>query len=201
MKQQVLCIHGGTTFKTREDYLKYLRSKTIDLEKHVRWSETMENNLKDKFEFIFPKMPLKEDAKYEDWKIIFEKYLEVANKKLILIGNSLGGIFLAKYLSENRIQKEIISLYLVAAPFDDTLDAEDLAGGFELNEDISLIEKTCQKVNLLYSKDDNIVPISHGEKYLKKLSKSKFKTFSDKNGHFLVSDFPEIEKMLLEDIN
>jgi len=43
-------------------------------------------------------MPCIENAKYNEWKIQFEKYLKRTDNDLILIGMSLGGIFLTKYL-------------------------------------------------------------------------------------------------------
>src|SRR3989344_7871429 len=103
---------------------------------------------------------------------------------VILIGISLGGMFLAKYLSENKFPKKLLSVYLVCPPFDNTLSEETLAGGFELKSNISLIEKQAKNLYLMFSKDDNVVPISHAEKYRKKLKHAKIIIYESKNGHF-----------------
>lgn len=201
-KTQILCIHGGTTFKNQEDYLNYLRNRTIYLEEFEKWNKNyLKSKLEDSCFIINPIMPLKENAKYEDWKINFENHFDQLKDNLILIGTSLGGIFLAKYLSENKFPKQINSVYLIAPPYDDTLPGEDLVGGFELGEDLSLIEENCSNLTLMFSKDDLVVPISHADKYKSKLKDAKFEIYESKNGHFLISEFPEIVDMIKSDLD
>ncbi len=144
-------------------------------------------------------MPLQDNAKYRDWRIMFERYVSLLRGDFILIGNSLGGIFLAKYLSENELSRKAFSTYLTCAPFDDTLPGEDLVGGFTLKENLSLIEKNTKNLSLLFSKDDDVVPVSHAEKYRQKLPKARIIIYKSKNGHFNISTFPEIIKMIKSD--
>ncbi len=199
-KTQVMIIHGGMTFKNRKDYLHFLRTRDISLEKKIRWSdEYLTKALGRNFEIIRPRMPLSDNAKYEDWKIHFERYIPFLRDGVILIGNSLGGIFLAKYLSEHTFPKKIASLFLVCPPFDDTLTGEDLCGGFKLKSNLSLIEKNSEYIHLLFSGDDDVVPIAHAEKYKAKLSGAKFHIYKSKNGHFQISTFPEIVTMIRRD--
>ena len=201
IKPQLVFIHGGNTFKSREDFFNELKKLEVSLEKPKKWNEEyFEENLKDDFEIIKLKMPLKENARYIEWKVYFEKYIPFLKDNLILVGNSLGGIFLAKYLSENKFPKKIISTYLISPPYDNSLPVEDLVGGFELKDDLSLIEKNSQKVVLFFSKDDTIVPISHSENYKKHLKNSKFIICENKNGHFFVPEFPEILEMIKDDL-
>lgn len=200
-KTQILYIHGGTTFKNRKDYLHYLKTREISLEKKKKWHRDYINQeLGKKFEIIRPNMPLAENALYEDWKINFERFFPYLKDNVILIGGSLGGIFLAKYLSENKFPKKILSTYLVGAPFDDTCIGEDLVGGFELKKDLSLFEKNSKNITLLFSQDDDSVPVEHGEKYRNKLKNSKIIIYKSKNGHFKISKFPEIVRMIKNDI-
>lgn len=196
-KKQIIFIHGGMTFKNRKDYLEYLKNKEISLEKKKRWyNEYTDKELGGKFEIIKLQMPLAQNANYEDWKIWFERYIPFLKKDLILIGASLGGIFLAKYLSENKFPKKIQSVYMICPPFDNTLSSEDLVGGFKLKSDLSLIEKNCKDVTLLFSKDDEVVPVYHAEKYRSKLKNSKIIIYKSKNGHFKIAKFPELIKMI-----
>ena len=200
-KTQILMIHGGMTFRNRKDYLSYLKNRFIYITKQKRWSGSyMDEKLGNEFSIIRPEMPQKLDAKYEDWKINFERYFTYLNNNLILIGNSLGSIFLAKYLSENKFPKKILSVYLVCPPFDDTCIDEDLVGGFKLKKDLSLMETNCEDITLMFSKDDDCVPVDHAEKYRAKLKKSKIIIYKSKNGHFNVPTFPEIVKMVKEDL-
>ena len=200
-KTQILMIHGGMTFKNRKDYLYFLKNREISIEKKVRWSEDyLDKELGNNFEIIRPRMPLADNAIYEEWKIHFERYFPYLKNNIILIGNSLGGIFLSKYLSENKFPRKIMSTYLICAPFDNTPGGEYLVGGFNLKKDLSLIEKNSKNLYLLFSKDDDIVPVSHAKKYEKKLKNARIIIYKSKNGHFKVSKFPEIVKMIKNDV-
>jgi uncharacterized protein len=201
-KTQIVFIHGGATFENDEDYLDYLKNRPISIEPKIKWSEEyFRDSLGNICNIIKPKMPLKENSRYRDWKIHFERYFDQLNEEIILIGISLGGIFLAKYLSENIFPKKILSVYLIAPPFENTLLNEKLAGGFELKEDLSKIKKNCEKINFLFSEDDDCVPISHAKKYKEKLKDVNIIIYKNKNGHFKISEFPEIVEMIKKDLH
>lgn len=200
-KIQIFYIHGGMTFKNRKDYLHYLKTRKISIEGKIRWSEDyLDKKLGKYCEIIRPRMPLIDNAKYEEWKIHFERYFPYLRNNIILIGQSLGGTFLAKYLSENKFPKKILSLYLIGSSFDNTLPEEDLVGGFKLKSDISMIEKNSPNLNLLFSKDDDVVPVSHAEKFRKKLKNANIIIYESKSGHFKISEFPEIIEMIKSDM-
>jgi hypothetical protein len=200
-KIQVFIIHGGMTFKNQRDYLRFLKTREISIEEKIRWTdEFLKKNLGKNFQIIKPRMPLPDNAKYNEWKINFERHFPKLKNNIILIGASLGGIFLAKYLSENKFPKKILSAYLICPPYDDSLHGEDLAGGFRLKSDLSLLEKNSKKLYLMFSKDDDTVPVSHAEKYRNKLKNAKIIIYKSKNGHFRISKFPEIVKMIKFDV-
>lgn len=189
------------TFKNKKDYLYFLKNREISIKKKKDWTaDYLREKLGNRFEIIKPRMPLQDNAKYGDWKIHFERHFPKLRNNIILIGNSLGGIFLAKYLSENKFPKKILSTYLICPPFDNTLTGEDLTGGFNLKPNLSLIEKNSKNLYLIFSRDDNIVPVSHAEKYRKKLKNAKIITYKSKNGHFMISKFPEIVKLIKANI-
>jgi len=200
-KTQIFIIHGGVTFKNKKDYLNFLKTKEVSIKEKIRWTDNyLKKNLGKEFEIIKPRMPLQDNAKYAEWKIHFERHFPQLRDNIILIGSSLGGTFLAKYLSENKFPKKILLTYLICPPFDNTLPEEDLVGGFKLKSDLSLIEKNSKNLNLLFSKDDDSIPISHAEKYRKKLKKANIIIYKSKNGHFKISEFPEIIKMIKKDV-
>jgi predicted alpha/beta hydrolase family esterase len=199
-KPQIFLIHGGMTFKKKKDYSDFLKNREISIEKKIRWTDDyLDKKLGKDFEIIRPRMPLSEDAKYADWKIHFERHFPFLRSGIILIGSSLGGVFLAKYLSENRFPKRIASTYLICPPFDNTIEGEDLVGGFRLGADLSLVEKNTKNLHLFFSKDDPTVPVSHAEKYRKKLERANIIVFESKNGHFKIETFPEIIEMIKAD--
>ena len=100
---------------------------------------------------------------------------------------------------ENKLKKKAVATYLVCPPFDNSLTGEDLVGGFKLKSDLSLLEENSKNTHLFFSEDDDVVPVSHAEKYKKKLKNANIVIFKSKNGHFNISTFPEIVKIIKDD--
>ena len=94
--------------------------------------------------------------------------------------------------------KKILATYLICPPFDNTCSNKDLVGGFRLKSDLSLLDKSSKNLTLMFSKDDDVVPVSHAEKYRNKLDNAKIIIYKSKNGHFNISRFPEIIKMKVQ---
>ena len=189
MKQQVVVIHGGDTFETYEEYISFLKKQEVDLEyfRKKRWRDHLQDALGDNFEVIAPAMPNKWNAKYEEWKIWFEKLFPFLNDDLILIGHSLGGSFVAKYLSEEKFPKRLKALLLVAAVYDKDTQAYGL-GSFSLPVNLNL---QTDKIYLYHSKDDFVVPFEDANKFKEALPGAELKVFEDR-GHFASEEFPEI---------
>ena len=194
LKQQVLLIHGGDTFKKHKEYIDFLKSFEIDLDKFRKsgWKDNLQKELGKNFDVILSQMPNKFNANYDEWKIWFEKILELMGDNLILIGHSLGGIFLTKYLSENKVNKKIKATILVAAVFDET--GESLAN-FKLPKSLLSFSKQCKNIFLIQSKDDMLVPFNQVEKYKNALPKAKVVMFEGR-GHFNQEKFPEMVELI-----
>ncbi len=197
MKKQVLVIHGGDAFSTYEDYIKFLKEFTIDSLDYFNgmgWKSSLQKELGEEFEVICPRMPNNMNARYEEWKIWFEKITPFLMDGVTLVGHSLGGIFLAKYLSKNIFPLSVSGLHLVSAPFDDETD-EPLMD-FSLDVSMENISKQISNVFLYHSKDDQVVPFGELEKYKKEIPLAKVFVF-DNRGHINQQIFPE----LVENIN
>ncbi len=52
----------------------------------------------------------------------------------------------------------------------------------------------------MFSKNDDCVPVSHAEKYRKKLKNANIIIYENKNLHFKIEKFPEIVEMIKRDI-
>lgn len=191
-KQQVVIIGGGESFDSYHEYIQNLESwkPEIDENKTLSWKENLKITLEKKnFAVYLAKMPNKNNAKYLEWKIWFEKILNlVPVQNLTLIGHSLGGIFLTKYLSENNLSVQ--NLHIVAAPSQD-------CGDFSLPKDLSKIKQNCLNIHFYHSEDDQIVPFSDLEVYKKQLPEVKFFEFKDR-GHFIKNNFLELESQILK---
>jgi predicted alpha/beta hydrolase family esterase len=200
-KTQIFYIHGGMTFKNKRGYLHFLKNRDISIEEKMRWSGAyLKKKLGNNFQIIRPRMPLGDNAKYKDWAMHFERHFPKLKNNLILIGESLGGVFLAKYLSENKFPKKILSTYLICPPFDNTLKGEDLVGGFKLKSNLLMLEKNSKNLYLLFSKNDGVVPASHAKKYATKLKNANIVVYKHIRGHFKISAFPEVVKMIKSDV-
>lgn len=180
-------------WETYEAYLEYLKNCPISFEKHglrkPYWQDNLANNLGKEFQVIRPEMPSKRNARYVEWKIWFEKFLPFLTNDIILIGNSLGGTFVAKYLAENQFPKKIKAVFLVAPCFKD-LPEEKLLD-FELPESLSKVEQQTNKIFIYHSKDDNVVPFLHLAKFQEALPSATVRIFEDR-GHFNVEELREI---------
>lgn len=193
----VVYIHGWMTFSNRAKYLKYLRTVSLMLEKKVRrHGAGFDEALGKHYKVIRPLMPSPDNARYDDWALYFKRYLPHLHGKVILIWGSLWGIFLAKYLSEHTLTKKVLATFLVCPPFDESDSKDELCSWFKLKSNLSRIEKNTKHLTLLFSEDDDVVPISHAAKYQQKLPRANIVTYKNKNGHFKVSEFPELIKMI-----
>ena len=196
MKQQIIVIHGGETFNTYKEYLSSLKRLRIDFKRYqterIGWKNTLGKKLGKRFEVISPDMPNKKNVKYLEWKIWFEKFIPYIKPNVILVGHSLGGLFLVKYLSENKFPKKISATILVAAPYDDRCSKYHSAG-FILPKSLKKFQKQGGKVFIYQSKDDPFVPFSDFKKYQKNLKNSTCRVFTNK-GHFNLESFPELVK-------
>lgn len=193
MKPQLVHIHGGMTFRSKAGYLAWLKTREISLEKRVKWSEGyLDEALGSKFEIIRLRMPCADNARYKEWEMVFDRYVPFLRDGVVLLGVSLGGVFLAKYLASKMLPVHIRSVHLVAPPFDNSLPGEDLVGGFALRGDLSMIEKNCKDVHFFFSPNDDVVPIGHCEKYAEKLAGAKFNIMENVEGHFQITEFPEL---------
>ncbi len=195
MKHQILVIHGGDTFETYERYISFLKAYDIDLAslKKVKWKQTLQATLGDGFDVILPMMPNKWNARYDEWKLWFEKIIALLDDEVIIVGHSLGGSFLARYLAENRLPKKLRGLFLVAAPWRGTPEEPLLE--FTPPDDLSQVGEQVEKIFLYHSSDDPVVPVADIEGYRKAWPQATIRLL-DGRGHINQESFPELESDL-----
>lgn len=197
-KKQIIFIRGGETFDKKEDFYEYLRTvKCNPYIKNKEWRDWIIWALEDTHDLICPLMPNKQSADYVAWKIWFERHLEfITDDNPILIGHSLGGGFILKYLSENNFPKTISQLHLVAPYAENNgLLLEKLdTFSFDITK-INKIKNFCSEIHLWHSKDDTSVPFSHSELIKEHIPEANFHIFTDR-GHFRQPAFPEILEVI-----
>jgi len=196
-KKQVLVIHGGTAFPSHEEYLAFLEDSQPELERmkaRTDWKLGLQGKLGGGFDVFQPRMPNGADARYDEWKMWFEKVAPLLEDEIILVGHSLGGVFLAKYLSENIFPKKIRAVVLISAPFDDEGSDESLYS-FAPGDSLEKFKTQTDKIVLYHSEDDPVVPFAQVKKYKERLPLADLHIFTDR-GHFNQEEFPELIDIL-----
>ncbi|HWQ60408.1 MAG TPA: alpha/beta hydrolase [Candidatus Fimivivens sp.] len=194
-KKQIVFIHGGDVFADRHEVVDYLREvwqlrdPLWSLEPKPYWRDAIARRFFERADIFMPEMPNKLDARYTEWEAWFDRHVPLFRDDLILIGSSLGGIFLAKYLATRTLPVSVRLLALVAAPFDD--ESRESLGDFRLPRNLDGISRQAEQILLFHSKDDPVVPFTEVEKYARALSGAEA-VMLDGRGHFMTEDFPEL---------
>jgi predicted alpha/beta hydrolase family esterase len=175
MKKHVLFIHGAGEGAFEEDGLL-----VASLQKALGLA----------YDVYYPKMPEEYSATYADWKAPIERELASLDEEVILVGHSVGGSVLLKYLSEQQLDKPITSLFLLATPYwgADEFWKWDEA---QLPQDLAAKLATIPRIFLYHSRDDEVVPFAHLTLYAAKLRQATIREF-DGRGHQFGNNLAEV---------
>lgn len=155
------------------------------------WKKWLAETMTD-YDILLPDMPNKQNAKYHEWALTFTKILPLLHKDAVLIGHSLGGIFLARYFSDHTPSQKLSKIILIAPPYNDET-GESLAD-FKLVTAHALA-KASDEIHILHSEDDPIVPMHEAHRYMHDLPQATLHAFTDK-GHFNDTKLPELLDIL-----
>lgn len=183
----IVIIGGGEAFDSDAEYLAAIQNWSVRFYDGTSgWKTAFYRDLSGRFNVLLPTFPCKQNAKYAEWKLFFEKFAPALEPETtVYVGHSLGGIFLAKYFSENPIRAR--SLHLIAAPF-------EKCGTFELVRDLSNVSKNVSNIHLWHSKDDPVVPFDELAKYRAAMPMAETHVFEDRL-HFNGERFDELEAL------
>src|SRR5215470_17702813 len=76
----------------------------------------LQEQLGSNYEVLAPDMPDPEHPRYLAWRNQIEQELDQLDADVLLIGHSLGGSMVLKYLAEGTYQRPIAGMFLVAVP-------------------------------------------------------------------------------------
>ncbi len=189
--KQVCVIHGGNTYESKNDFIAQLKNLELDYERLLykpRWNNWLGETLSD-HEVLLPTMPNASSAKYDEWSVYFSKILPFLRSDAIVVGHSLGGIFLAKYLNEHSDSLHFKKVILIAPPFSD--DGRESLASFRLPADMSNLSSAADEYIFFHSKDDVVVRYEETKKYLDLLPNAKATFFEDR-GHINTPTFAEL---------
>ena len=140
-----------------------------------------------------PAMPAPTKPSYERWKLELEKLLPGGKSPPILVGHSLGGSVLLKYISEHTPKVAAAGLFVVAAPYWGSTDWK--VKEFVLRKSFARSIPKALKIYLYQSRNDEALEIGHLLRYSKAIPRATVRIL-DFGGH----TFKEGLLQLAEDI-
>jgi len=135
-----------------------------------------------------PEMPEPEHPDYNHWRNELDKDLALLRDNAILIGHSLGGSVLLKYLSEQPVRKPIAGLFIVGAPFWglDHWEVDE----YRLMDNFQHLLPPMSRLVLYHSRNDEVVPFSHVNMYASKLPWATIR--ETRGSHLFHKGLPEL---------
>ncbi|MBT2765462.1 alpha/beta fold hydrolase [Paenibacillus sp. ISL-20] len=173
MKRQVLFIHSAGP--------QGIHQGSSDLIAHLQ------DQLGKAYHVLSPGMP---DPDYALWKAQIANEINALNGEVLLVGHSLGGSVLLKYLSEEDCQLTISGLFLIAAPYwgkDDDWQNED----FRLPDSFATTLPRISSLYLYHSRHDPVVPFAHAQHYAKQLPQAITRVYEG-DDHYFREGLPEL---------
>jgi predicted alpha/beta hydrolase family esterase len=170
MKKQVLFIHGAGGYEEDKKLAADLRD-ALGTTYDVRYSKMSDNH------------------EVAVWKNQIARELAVLDGEVILVGHSLGGSILLKYLSEEKVDKPVAGVFLIALPYWGAEDWE--VDEYTLEKDFASKLPEELPVFMYHSRDDETVPFAHLALYAEKLPQATVYEFDDR-GHQFDDDLSEV---------
>jgi len=120
---------------------------------------------KEGFQVFVPDMPETFFPKKEDWVKTIEGFHPDDN--WILIGHSLGGVAILKYLE--KAEKPIGHTVLLSVPFN-AMKFGAIENFFESGFNWQKIKANCKHFDIVNEDADPVIPIEHGKNFVKNLN-------------------------------
>ena len=154
----------------------------------------LKKSLEKDFILDFPQMPDPENPRYFRWKEVLDKKMNSGESKILLVGHSLGGSVLLKYISEEKFTRKIAGLFLVAAPFWGQSEWE--IDEFMLRSDFELYVNRIPDIFIYHSCEDEWVPFEHMVHYSRVLLNARIRVLHGKDHEFFAG-LPQLTEDLI----
>jgi predicted alpha/beta hydrolase family esterase len=149
----------------------------------------IETELSHEYEIRYPIIDNPNAPTYETWNKLFNSVFKKNTEPLILVGHSLGGSMLLKYLSEEKADVSIAGLFLISIPLwgEEGWEVEE----FVLPEKFEAKLRHISNVYLYHSKYDEIVPFEHLNFYRNAFPYATVRELSGKD-HAFTGGLPDL---------
>ncbi|MFC5408664.1 alpha/beta fold hydrolase [Larkinella bovis] len=154
----------------------------------------LQDRLGPRYPLIQPTMPDPENPRYEHWKTQIISELSKIEGEIILVGHSLGGSVLLKYLSEEPPCQLLVGVCIIAAPFwgERGWKSRD----FALRKNLSRLHRLPHLI-LFHSRDDEVVPFSHLTYYAEAIPNARLCELDDL-GHLFTEGCPDLVVQIMK---
>ncbi len=175
MNKPVLFIHGAGEGAFAEDRLLVA---------------SLQHALGCAYQVHYPHMPEADSATYADWTAPIARAVATLDDDVIVVGHSVGGSVLIKYLAEEQRDKPISALFLLATPYWGA-DAFWTWDEVRLRDDGAATLARIPRIFVYHSRDDDIVPFAHLALYAATLPHATIRAL-DGRGHQWGNDLAEV---------
>jgi predicted alpha/beta hydrolase family esterase len=144
------------------------------------------------YEVRYPRMPLEDGARYSDWTTAIASALPPRGDEVVLVGHSVGGSVLLRYLCEESVEASVAGLFVIAAPFwgaDEFWDWDEARLPDYAAEKLAAVPR----ILLYHSRDDAVVPFSHLALYSARLPRATIRAASV-GGHQCDNDLAQVAR-------
>ncbi len=174
-KKQILFLHSGGPQGPHEGSNDLVRS--------------LQEALGPAYRVSYPQLPDPEFPVYALWKEQIGREIDAADDGVVLVGHSLGGSVILKFLSEEKCEKPIAGLCIVAAPYWGSPNW--LVEEYMLPDNFAGKLPRIPRIFLYHSRNDEVVPFEHVQHYGEDLRWATIRTFENQ-GHLFSSGLPEL---------
>src|SRR5215469_7360679 len=167
---------------------------------HDDWDDKLSDSLRrelgDGYEVRYPRMPNEDDPSYASWSAAIRHEMTALDDGAVVAGHSVGGTILINLLAERRLERELGSIVLIAAPFVG-------AGGwpaeeFGLPHDLGARLPRGVPVHVFHGLADEIAPPSHADLYARAIPQAQLHLLPGRD-HQLGNNLSEVAKTISHD--
>ena len=167
---------------------------------HDDWDDKLVDSLRralgDGYEVRYPRMPDEDDPSYARWSAVIRREMTALDDGAIVVGHSVGGTILIQALAEQRPQRELAAIVLIAAPF---VGAGGWASDeFELPSDLGGRLPRGVPVHVFHGLQDETAPPSHADLYARAIPQAQLHRLPGRD-HQLDNDLSEVATTISAD--
>jgi predicted alpha/beta hydrolase family esterase len=152
MNKQVLFIQGGGAGAHDAD---------------APLAASLQHALGDHYQVSYPRMPNEAQPDYHTYRAKIAVALASLDDPVILVGHSVGGFCLIRFLAEKQIDAQIAGIFLIAAPYVGMGGWQDEE--YAIPDDLATRLPEGVPLYCYHSRDDDIVPFAHLARYAQRL--------------------------------